>query len=276
MEIGSGGDDVAVHGPVVVFAEGETIGRVVVVGFRERDEVGGIDEGNVVAVGKADAQSAGGALVIVDAEYGPTEGGGPSIFGRLFRGFGFRCCDRFAIPQFLAQTQREVAGDEGLAHCFAICGKGNQMLKAILKSREDLTDVGDADFAADRCFAICFIRLPKAIASQVAERQVGIVLVVEFSDKKEACGEAIAQFLVPRDVSGRGLSFIDQIQCGEEQKRFVRLFVGAAFFDRRRADAERVKALDGLVNRGKGWCDFLEGLVRRGLADTAGGVEGKP
>jgi hypothetical protein len=60
-----------------------------------------------------------------------------------------------------------------------------------------------------------------------------------------------------------GLSFIDQIHCREEQKRFVRLFVGAAFFDWRRADAERVEALDGLINRWKGWFDFLEGMVRR-------------
>ena len=43
----------------------------------------------------------------------------------------------------------------------------------------------------------------------------------------------------------------------------MRLFVGAAFFDWRRADTERVKALNGLVKGGDGWFDFLEGLVRR-------------
>ncbi len=33
VEIRAGGDDVAVHGPVVVFAEGEAVGGVVVAGF---------------------------------------------------------------------------------------------------------------------------------------------------------------------------------------------------------------------------------------------------
>ena len=41
------------------------------------------------------------------------------------------------------------------------------------------------------------------------------------------------------------------------------LFVGAAFLDWRRTDAERVEALDGLVKGGDGWFDFLEGLVRQ-------------
>ena len=69
--------------------------------------------------------------------------------------------------------------------------------------------------------------------------------------------------MAPRDVVGLGLSFIDQIQRREEQQRLVGLFVGAAFLDWRRADAERIKALDGLVNRVEGWFDFLEGMVRR-------------
>lgn len=54
------------------------------------------------------------------------------------------------------------------------------------------------------------------------------------------------------------------------------LFVWAAFLDWRRADAERVEALDGLVNRWNGWFDFLEGMVRRLLTDATRGVEEKP
>jgi hypothetical protein len=84
-----------------------------------------------------------------------------------------------------------------------------------------------------------------------------------FFHQEKPCGESIAQFLTPGNVVRLGLFFIDQIQCCEEQKRLVGLFVGAAFLDWRRADAERVKALDGLVNRWKGWFDFLEGMVRR-------------
>ena len=44
VEIRAGGDDVAIHGPVVVFAKGEAVGGVVVLALRKRDEVGGVDE----------------------------------------------------------------------------------------------------------------------------------------------------------------------------------------------------------------------------------------
>jgi len=142
-----------------------------------------------------------------------------------------------------------------------------------MESGEYFADVGDTDFALNRCFAIRFVSLPEAIASQVTKRQIGIVLVVVFFHQEKSCGEAVAQFLAPGNVVRLGLSFIDQIQCREEQKRLVGLFVGAAFFDWRRADAERVEALDGLVNRWKGWFDFLEGLVRRLLTEQTRSVE---
>jgi hypothetical protein len=74
-QVRAGRDEVAVHGPVVVLAEGEAVGRVVVVGFREGDEVGGVDEGDVVAGGELDAEAAGGALVVVDIEDEAAEGG---------------------------------------------------------------------------------------------------------------------------------------------------------------------------------------------------------
>jgi hypothetical protein len=44
VEVGGGGDEVAIHGPVVVLAEGEAVGGVVVAGLGEGDEVGGVDE----------------------------------------------------------------------------------------------------------------------------------------------------------------------------------------------------------------------------------------
>lgn len=84
VEIGAGGDDVAIHGPVVVLAEGEAVGGMVVAGGGEGDEVGGVDEGDVVSGGEADAEAAGGALVIVDVEDEPAEGGGAAVFGRVF------------------------------------------------------------------------------------------------------------------------------------------------------------------------------------------------
>jgi len=80
VEVGAGGDEVAVHGPVVVFAEGEAVAGVVVVGLGEWNQVGGVDEGDVVSGGQADAQAAGGALVIVDFEDLAAEGGAAAVF----------------------------------------------------------------------------------------------------------------------------------------------------------------------------------------------------
>ena len=84
VEVGPGGDDVAVHGPVVVLAEGKAVGGVVVARLGKRNEVCGIDEGHIVTGGKADAQAACGALVVVDVEDEPAEGRATAVFGRFF------------------------------------------------------------------------------------------------------------------------------------------------------------------------------------------------
>jgi hypothetical protein len=83
--VGARGDEVPIHRPVVILAEGEAIGGVVVVGFGEGDEMGGVDEGDVVAGGELDAEAAGGALVIVDGEDLAAEGGRAAGFGGFFR-----------------------------------------------------------------------------------------------------------------------------------------------------------------------------------------------
>ena len=41
MEVGPGGDDVAVHGPVVVLAEGKAVGGVVVAAFGKGNQMCG-------------------------------------------------------------------------------------------------------------------------------------------------------------------------------------------------------------------------------------------
>jgi len=81
VEVGPGGEDVAVHGPVVVLAEGEAVGGVIVAAFREGNEMGGIDEGDVTSRRKLDPQAAGGALVIVDLKDLAAESGAASVFG---------------------------------------------------------------------------------------------------------------------------------------------------------------------------------------------------
>lgn len=47
--IGARSDDVSVHRPVVILTESETVGRVVVVALGEGNEVGSVDEGDVVS-----------------------------------------------------------------------------------------------------------------------------------------------------------------------------------------------------------------------------------
>ena len=83
VEIRAGGDDVAIHGPVVVFAEGKAVGGVVVVESIPRKEMGSVDEGDVASGRESDAEAAGGALVIVDIEDLAAKGGAAAIFERL-------------------------------------------------------------------------------------------------------------------------------------------------------------------------------------------------
>ncbi len=76
-------DEVAVHGPVVIFAQGKAVGGVVVLALGEWDEVGGVYEADVVAGGEFDTEAAGGALVIVDGEDLATERRRAAVFERL-------------------------------------------------------------------------------------------------------------------------------------------------------------------------------------------------
>ena len=77
-------DETPVHGPVVVLAEGEAVGGVVVEAIGKRDKVCGVDERDIVAGGEADTETAGGALVIVDFEDLAAEGGAAAVFEGLF------------------------------------------------------------------------------------------------------------------------------------------------------------------------------------------------
>ena len=81
--IGCWSDEIPIHGPVVVFAEGEAVGRMIVLALGKRDEVGGVDEADVIAGGELDAEAASGALVIVNGEDLTAEGGRAAVFERL-------------------------------------------------------------------------------------------------------------------------------------------------------------------------------------------------
>jgi len=68
---------------MVVFAEGKAVGGVVVVAIGEGHEVRGVDEGDVLGGWKFDAETAGGALVIVDFHDLAAEGGTAAVFEGL-------------------------------------------------------------------------------------------------------------------------------------------------------------------------------------------------
>ena len=68
---------------MVVLAEGEAVGGVVILALGKWNEVGSVDETDVVAGGKPNAKPAGGALVVVDGEDLSAEGGRATVFQRL-------------------------------------------------------------------------------------------------------------------------------------------------------------------------------------------------
>ena len=71
--------EIPIHGPVVVLAEGEAVSGVVVLALGKRDKVSGVDERDIIASGEIDAESAGGALLVVDGENLAVECGATAI-----------------------------------------------------------------------------------------------------------------------------------------------------------------------------------------------------
>ncbi len=257
VEVRPGGDDVAVHRPVVVLAEGEAVGRVVVPGLREGNEVGRVDEGDVVSSGQLDPEAAGGALVVVDFEDLAAEGGAATVFEFVFaEGGGLTMIDCglpiFDLTEEGGGVLGEVAGDEGFPHLAAVPGNGDKEVEAIGEAGVDLAEVGDADLAADRGGAVGLERLPEAVAGEVAEREVGIAPVVVLPDDVETRPEAVSKDLAPRDAVGRGEAFVEKIEDREQEQRLVGPFVRRAFLHRRGADIQVVESFDGLVEGGHG------------------------
>ncbi len=143
------------------------------------------------------------------------------------------------------EQMREVAAHEGLAHELPVGGGGGEILEAIGEAGEDLADVGHADLATDGRGAVGLEGLPESIARQIAEGQIGVVLVVVLSDQQEPGREAVAQGLAPRDMLGSGEPFVDQIEDGEQKQRLVRSLMRTPLLHRRGADVEVVEAFDG-------------------------------
>ena len=228
MMVGAWGYQVAVHGPVVVLAEGEAVGGVVVGTVSEGNQMGGVDETNVVGGRQLDAESTGGALVIVDFEDLAAEGGAAAGFGFVFGDLGGLWIGDCGL--WIRRKQRggvvwEISGDEGLTHFWAVFRDGDEDLKTVDEAGEYLANVGNKDLSADWGDAVGFYGCPKPVSGEMAEGKIRIILVIVLADEIESGGESVAEFLTPRDVIGRGETFVDKIKGGHEQQRFVRLFV---------------------------------------------------
>jgi len=247
MMVGAWGYQVAVHGPVVVLAEGEAVGRVVVATVGEGNEMCSVDEADVVGGGQLDAEAAGGALVVVDFEDLAAKGGAAAGFGFVFGdvlGLWIGDCG-FWIRRKQRGVVREVAGDEGLAHFSAVFGNGDKKFKTIGEAGKHFTDVGDKDLSVNWGDTVGFNGFPKPVSGQIAEGKVRIILVIVLVDEIETGGEAVTDCLAPRDMVGRGEAFVDEIEGGHEQQWFVRLLMRCAFLNRGGSDVQVVETFDG-------------------------------
>ena len=66
-----------------------------------------------------------------------------------------------------------------------------------------------------------------------------------FSYDEKASGEAVAEFLAPRDAGRGGEADVDQVERCQQEKRFVRPFMGSAFRQRCCPDIEIVETFNG-------------------------------
>lgn len=248
MKIRTRGDDLAVHRPVVVLAEGQAVGGMVVAGLSEGDEVGGVDEGDVAGGRKLDPQAAGGALVVVDFEDLAAERGRAAVFEFVICDFGrwewrHRTGSR---PKQERGMVGEVAGDEGFAHFPAILGDGDEEFETVGEPGEYLADVADERLGLQGFDSGGSMpgRLPEAILAKVEKRIFRAVLIIMFPDDFEPCRESVPQLPAPWDAVGGGYSLVNHVQNRQKQERFVRPLMAFAS-DADHSDVEVVKSFDG-------------------------------
>lgn len=252
MMIGTRGDEISVHGPVVVFAKGEAISGMVVTALGERYEMGGVDEGDVLSGWEFDTEAAGGALVIVDFEDLAAESGRAAVFEFLFGDFGGweRHHRSGCRPKQNGGMVRKVTGDESFAHFPAVFGDGDDEFEAVGETGRDLADVADEWLGLQRFYSrgAMFCRQPEAILAQVEERILRTVLIIVFPDDFEPCRESVPQFPAPRDAVGCGNPVVDEVENREEEEWFVRSLMTLSS-DPDNSDVEGVKAFDSGIQK---------------------------
>ena len=112
---------------------------------------------------------------------------------------------------------------------------------------EDFANLVDERGGLQRSATISILDpcLPESLGLESEERVFRRVLVVVFADLEKSSRKAVAQILAPRDAFWRGFSFINKVERGEEQQRFVRTLVRRTLFGRCDAGMEVVEAFDG-------------------------------
>lgn len=265
-----GSDEEAVHGPVMVLAQGDAIGGVVIAaveGIAEGDEVRGIDEGEVVPLGQADAQAAGGALEVVGLQHDPAEAGGaPRALVVLPRAIGG--LEEVFIPVVLRLDQafrdlvldeeqaegrtclREVAGDEGLPQSQPVVGREKPHGRSTGDGGPDVfpghvTHEGCA-LQGDDARRGAPHRMPPAFLPEVEEGILRGVLIIAATHDLEVSCETLPQAAAPEDAVRRRLAHGNEIEHGEEQEGLVRALMALRPFPDD-TDMQRIQHLDGVV-----------------------------
>lgn len=264
------GDEEAVHGPVMVFAQGDAIGGVVIAaveGIAEGDEVRGIHKGEVVPLGQADAQAAGGALEVVGLQHDPAEARGASgalvVLPRAIGGLEvvfipvvLRLDQAFrdlVLDEEQAESRtslREVAGDEGLPQSQPVVRREEPHGGSTGDGGPDafpghVTHQRCAFQGDDACRGAPH-RVPPAFLPEVEEGILRGVLIIAATHDFKVSGETLPQAAAPEDAVRRGLAHGDEIEHGEEQERLVRTLMALRPFPDD-ADMQRIQHLDGVV-----------------------------
>lgn len=211
----------------------------------------GIDEADVPGLREADPQATGRALVVVDLDDLSSEAGIPPEVYRFFRDLGrvfFLGCHR---PEESLGLSGEIAGHECFAHEHSVFRQRHQNIEAVGEAGEDESHLFDQRGVLQGLSACCLIfpSRPKILVLETTERIFGGVFVVVPADQFESSGEALAQFIAPRNSVWSGEAFIQQVEDSEKKEGFVWPFVTCSIACRGDPDIQGVELLDGLGER---------------------------
>ena len=180
--------------------------------------------------------------MIVDFENLAAKRGAPAILDGLL---GDECLWKGVNDRSVVAPQvGEIAADEGLTHQLTVGRDGDEELETISETREYLAEVRNANLATDGRGAVGFGRQPESVTGEIAEPQIGVVLVVVFPNESEAAGEGLTEGLAPWNVIWCRQPVVDEVEGGEEHQWLVRALMLLST-DANQPNVELVKTFDG-------------------------------